>query len=473
MIRVEAQENQETSMRRDWEGQKVLIIGAARQGLALARFLAARGALPILNDQRSANQLADAMHSLVLLPVRWAVGGHPLELLNDTDLVCVSGGVPLALPIVAEALRRGIPLTNDSQIFLEAVQAPVIGITGSAGKTTTTTLVGRMARDFAQRSRRNAWIGGNIGLPLVEYLDQIQQRDLVVVEYSSFQLELMTVSPHIAAILNITPNHLDRHGTLEAYTAAKARILQYQSVEDAAVLNPEDPGAWSLREMVHGSLYTFGIHQPGGAGTYLENGWVNFTDGSRSTAVLPVEMIRLRGEHNVRNVLAAAAIACAAGFPVESIQAGVQDFGGVEHRLEYVRTWKGAAWYNDSIATAPERTLAALQSFDEPLVLLLGGRDKDLPWEKLAGKVHDRVDHVIVFGEAAEKILRALGPLQSGRTLRSIDHQPNLQAAVEAAAKIVEPGDVVLLSPGGTSYDEFTDFAERGERFRTWVKSLS
>lgn len=460
-------------MQRNWEGQKVLIIGAARQGLALARFLAARGAQATLNDQRREEQLADAMASIAGLPVRWAVGGHPMDLLDDTDLVCVSGGVPLTLPIIEEAMRRGIPLTNDSQVFLEAVQVPVIGITGSAGKTTTTTLVGRMAQDFAERTWRKAWVGGNIGLPLVEYLDQIAPDDLVVIEYSSFQLELMTVSPHIAAILNITPNHLDRHETLEAYTAAKARILQYQTVGDAAVLNPEDPGAWNLREQVRGTLYTFGLERSQFAGSYLENGWVKYSDGSRTVALLPVDMIRLRGEHNLRSVLAAAAIACVAGFPPESIQAGVRDFGGVEHRLEHVRTWKSAEWYNDSIATAPERTIAALQSFDEPLVLLLGGRDKNLPWEKLAEMVHDRVDHVIVFGEAAEKILRAIGPLQPGRTLRSIDHQPNLQAAVTAAANIVEPGDVVLLSPGGTSYDEFTDFSERGERFRTWVKSLS
>jgi UDP-N-acetylmuramoylalanine--D-glutamate ligase len=477
-------------MTRNWAGTKVLIVGAARQGLALARFLAARGAQVTLNDQHSPAQMQEAIDSLATaspdaLPVEWALGGHPLELLDRADLVCISGGVPLTLPIIVETMRRGLPLTNDSQIFMEACPAPVIGITGSAGKTTTTTLVGRMAEDFARLTRRSsgnrkAWIGGNIGLPLVEYVDAIRPDDLVIVEFSSFQLEQMTVSPHIGAVLNITPNHLDRHGTLEAYAAAKARILEFQGAEDVAVLNREDPGSWALVEKVRGRLVTFGVEKPenGASGAYLRGETLVFTDGMGEIDLLPRELIRLRGEHNLRNVLAACAIACAAGFPVESIQAGVRDFTGVAHRLELVREWKGAEWYNCSISTAPERTMADIDVFDEPLVLLLGGRDKNLPWEKLAELVHRRVDHVIVFGEAAEKILKAIGPInlggevQTGDRLQTIHRAAGLQAAMQTAAEIVQPGDVVLLSPGGTSFDEFKDFEERGERFREWVKAL-
>ncbi len=503
-------------MKRNWAGQNVLIIGAARQGLSLARYLAARGAEVTLNDQRKPEQLAEAIAALQTapspeapaelrsvtpagLPVRWALGGHPLDLLDHTDLVCVSGGVPLALPIIVEARRRGLPLTNDSQIFMDEVQAPVIGITGSAGKTTTTTLVGRMAEDYAIRSGRKAWVGGNIGLPLVEYVDQIQPDDLVIVEFSSFQLELMTTSPHLGAVLNITPNHLDRHGTLEAYTAAKARILEFQTARDFAVLSREDPGAWNLNGMVPGRLVTFGFNrpEPGQAGTFVfghasERGHasvrgyqdvgenrdsaddrVYYSDGQHDLELLPRKLIGLRGVHNLLNVLAACAVASAAGFPLESIQAGVRGFTGVTHRLEHIRTWKGSNWYNDSIATAPERTKAAIYAFDEPLVLLLGGRDKNLPWEKLAELLHRRVDHVIVFGEAADKILKAIGPLRPGSRLQTIDRRPGLQAAVQAAAQVAEPGDVVLLSPGGTSFDEFIDFEERGERFREWVQALS
>lgn len=466
-------------MKRNWTGLKVLIIGAARQGLSLARFLAARGARVTLNDQRTAEQLGSAMESLRYSPVTWSLGGHSLDLLDQADLVCVSGGVPLALRIIVEAQNRGLPLTNDSQIFMDEVQAPIIGITGSAGKTTTTTLVGRMAQDFADRTRRKAWIGGNIGLPLVEYVDQIRPDDLVIVEFSSFQLELMITSPHIGAVLNITPNHLDRHGTLQAYTAAKARILQFQTAEDTAVLSREDPGAWELSALAPGRLVTFGFNHPSPSqrGTYVLGGSrgnrLHYFDGQSDLELMSRELINLRGEHNLLNVLAACAIASAAGFPVDSIQAGVRGFHGVEHRLEYVRTWKGASWYNGSISTAPERTIADINVFDEPLVLLLGGRDKNLPWEKLVELIHRRVDHVIIFGEAREKILKAIGPLRPGSRLQTISHWPGMQAAVQAAAEVAEPGDVVLFSPGGTSYDEFKDFEERGERFREWVQALS
>lgn len=454
-----------------------MVIGAARQGLALARFLSEREARVTLNDHRSPEQMQSAVQSLAGVNVAWVLGSHPVELLDRTDLVCVSGGVPLTLPNMVEAQRRGLPLTNDSQIFMEEVNAPVIGITGSAGKTTTTTLVGRMAESAAQNSSQTsrAWMGGNIGLPLIEFVDEIQPNDQVVVEFSSFQLELMSCSPQVGAVLNITPNHLDRHGTLQAYTAAKARILDFQSEQDTAVLNREDPGAWNLAGQVRGKLISFGLDRPesGQAGTFLEGDWLCYTDGSTSQNLIPRGIIRLRGQHNLANVLAACAVAQAAGFTAKDMQAGVEGFAGVAHRLEWVRTWNGAEWYNDSIATAPERTIAAIQAFDEPLVLLLGGRDKNLPWEKLGSLIHQRVDHVLVFGEAAGKIMDAIRATSPSSRLKTLSRHSGLQEAVEAAAEVVQPGDVVLLSPGGTSYDEFKDFEERGERFRQWVKALT
>ncbi len=213
---------------KDWNGVRVLMIGGARQGLATGRYLARAGAQVTINDRRPAEQMEAAQESMSGLAIQWVLGEHPLSLLDGTDLVCVSGGVALDLPILVEAARRGLPLTNNSQIFMEAVPCRVIGITGSAGKTTTTTLVGRMAQ-AAVKPPAHAWIGGNIGLPLIDLLDQIQPADVVVLELSSFQLELMTRSPQVAAVLNITPNHLDRHGTMAAYTAAKARILAFQA----------------------------------------------------------------------------------------------------------------------------------------------------------------------------------------------------------------------------------------------------
>jgi UDP-N-acetylmuramoylalanine--D-glutamate ligase len=480
----------------DWQGKKVVIVGAARQGLALARYLSRHAARVVLNDRRPVAELQAEQHELDGLPVEWVGGGHPLSLLDAADLLCPSGGVPLDMPLVAEAQQRGIPLSNDSQIFLEAAPCPVVGITGSAGKTTTTTLVGRIAqqaypagllstgRNLTDVRERQAgvWVGGNIGNPLVDVLDDMLPGDLAVVELSSFQLEIMTRSPQVAAILNLTPNHLDRHSTMEAYAAAKGHILRHQSVQDVAVLGHDAPGSWSFREQVRGRLVTFGLSQPpdGQAGTFLREGYLKLRslDGGQphDSLLMPQSAIQLRGEHNLRNVLAACAIAVAAGLPLEAIQAAVQDFRGVPHRLQFVRSWRGADWYNDSIATAPERSIAAIRSFVEPLVLLVGGRDKDLPWDDFAELVLRRVDHLVIFGEAADKILQAVEdrrPAGKGWTRPlTCTRCKNLREAVRVAAALVQPGDVVLLSPGGTSFDEFRDFEERGECFVRWVNEL-
>ncbi|MCI0519553.1 MAG: UDP-N-acetylmuramoyl-L-alanine--D-glutamate ligase [Chloroflexi bacterium] len=450
----------------DWNGRSVLILGAARQGLALARYLAPRGARVILNDRRAEDDLHAERRAMEGAPgeVRWITGGHPLEALDGVDLVCVSGGVPLNLPLLLEAARRGIPLSNDTQIFLEAALCKVIGITGSAGKTTTTTLVGRMALNALGE---RAWVGGNIGLPLLAELDAIRGDHLVVLELSSFQLELTTRSPQVAAALNVTPNHLDRHGTMAAYTAAKARILAFQGGGDWAVLGRDDPGSWGLAAQARGRLAAFGMDDCGLACCAFRRGAALILrwDGVE-TEIMPRAWVELRGEHNLLNALAACAIAAAAGLPVEAMRAGVQGFRGVAHRLEFVRTWGGADWYNDSIATAPERAMAAMRSFDAPLVLLAGGRDKDLPWEDFAALVKARAARLVLFGEAAEKIARVLGAAVA------YTRCANLGEAVQAAARIVQPGDVVLLSPGGTSFDEFKDFEERGECFKQLVMRL-
>ncbi|MFZ5884956.1 MAG: UDP-N-acetylmuramoyl-L-alanine--D-glutamate ligase [Chloroflexota bacterium] len=475
-------------MKTNWKNKRVLILGAARQGLALARWLSIHGARVTLSDVRGEEELRAAKESLAGFGITWALGGHPLELLDAADLLCLSGGVPLTLPIVAEAVARGIPLSNDSQIFMEVVPCKTIGITGSAGKTTTTTLVGNMAKLAYQDGNRkrkdesagadvhpSAFVGGNIGDPLLNYVDDMKPEDIAILELSSFQLEQMTLSPNIAAILNITPNHLDRHGTMEAYTAAKARILEFQSKQDTAVLGHDDPGAWGLRNRVRGRLLTFSMNElaEGLDGAYLHDGLLNLREGNAYLPLLLREKIQLRGDHNVQNVLAAFAIGHAAGFPLDAMLEAVEEFRGVPHRLELVREWNGVRWYNDSIATAPERSMAAIRSFEEPIVLLLGGRDKDLPWEDLLRLANERVDHIVLFGEAAEKIEKTAAGLGSGQRRFSLTRAGGLREAVHKAAEIAEPGDVVLLSPGGTSFDEFKDFAERGERFTAWVQELS
>jgi UDP-N-acetylmuramoylalanine--D-glutamate ligase len=474
-------------MRQD-DMTQVLIVGAARQGTALARYLARHGATVVLNDRRKPSQLREARSSLAGLPIGWVLGAHPVRILEGADLVCPSGGVALELPLLEEARRRGIPLSNDSQIFLDQAPCPVIGITGSAGKTTTTTLVGRIAMAAAgvKGGPNVAWVGGNIGNPLIDVVDEMTAGDLAVIELSSFQLDLMNRAPHIAAILNITPNHLDRHGSMAAYIAAKANILKFQGPEDIAVLGRDDPGAFGLASMVKGKLATFGLAAPpeGLPSLLPEGGPLSVLDvhvrgeavvleaEGITTEVLRLEEIEMRGAHNLLNVLAACAIAAAAGLPVKAMRDGVRGFRGVPHRLEFVRRWQEADWYNDSIATAPERAIAGMRSFDEPLVLLAGGRDKDLPWDDFCTEVTRRVRHLVVFGETAPMIAEKVSRLEGERP-ETITVCSKMEQAVQRAAEIVSPGEVVLLSPGGTSFDEFPDFAERGVCFKRWVSELT
>lgn len=463
-------------MIKNWSGKNVVVVGAARQGLALTRYLVSKGAHVVLTDARSTDQLNSEIHSLAGLQIKWEVGGHPFNILDEADLVCISGGVPLTIPFILEARNRKIPLSNDSQIFMDACPCQIIGITGSAGKTTTTALVGEMAKahHIFKSSNRRAWVGGNIGNPLIEQVDQMHEDDSVVLELSSFQLEIMTSSPHIASVLNVSPNHLDRHGTMEIYRNAKVQILAHQHKNDVAILNRDDKGSWDLLNDVQSDLITFGIKQPSPHfnGTYIKNDHIYLQIMGDQVKMLPTNWIQLRGQHNLYNVLGACAIAAGASISLPAIQSAVDTFTGVSHRLQFVRTYKDADWYNDSIATAPERSMAAIRSFNEPIVLLLGGRDKNLPWDKLMALVKERVDHLLVFGEAKDIIKNALGRIEAGTRPYSVNYFDGLQQAVLSASEIVSPGDVVLLSPGGTSFDEFKDFEERGDMYQTWVNEL-
>jgi UDP-N-acetylmuramoylalanine--D-glutamate ligase len=460
-----------------YRGKRIVILGLARQGVALAQYLAAQGARVVVSDLQPATspQLAANLAALSSLTIEYVLGAHPLSLLDGADSLCLSGGVSADLPIAQEALRRHIRLTNDTQIFLEACPAGVltVGITGSAGKTTTTTLAGQMlARTLpgGGRANRAVWVGGNIGNPLIADVHRMQPGDAAVMELSSFQLEIATLSTQVAAVLNITPNHLDRHGTMEAYTAAKSRLLLNQPAGSVAILGQDDPGARGLAPLVRGRLAYFSGLSPVEEGACLRGEAVMVRWDGREHEVCAVKDIRLRGWHNVVNVLAACAISAAAGAAPEAMRAAIADFTGVEHRLELVVERGGVKWYNDSIASAPERVMAAVRSFDEPLVLLLGGRDKKLPWEALAQLAKARVKYLVLFGEARTLIQNALEAAGVAPDRYAVCAR--LAEAVGVAARRAERGDVVLLSPGCTSFDEFQDFAERGDKFREWVQAL-
>lgn len=481
--------------------QTVLIVGLAREGRVAARWLAARGARVIASDLRPPRE--DVRAELEGLGVILNIGPQTEALLEGVDALVVSPGVPQDIPLLQAARARHLPLTTEPRLFAQGCPAPIVGITGSSGKTTTTTLVARMLEASGYRT----WLGGNIGDPLLDRLDAITPEDKVVMELSSFQLLYWAetvpwsaapppwndgsgISPHIAAILNLTPNHLDRHPSMAHYAAAKANILAFQSHDDWAILNREDDivGPWAEAGRVSipagegqpsrafdmpGRLATFGFQSlDQGRGSWLENGWVMLRWEDAPQGVIAVEDIQLRGRHNLANVLAATVIAAAAGATIEGMAEAIRDFRGVPHRLEEVARLDGVLWVNDSIATAPERALAALRSFDEPIILLAGGRDKHLPWDAWAEEVHRRARVVIAFGEARPIIAQALARHRPDSRLEILITVPDLPAAVEEAQRVAHPGEVVLLSPGGTSFDAYRDFAARGQHFRQLVQQI-
>lgn len=448
--------------------KRVAVLGFARQGKALARWLPTVGAQVVVSDNRTAETLRT--ETAAFPDVEFVLGGHPESLLDGVDVLCLSGGVPMELPIVHAAQARSIRLTNDAQLFLERCPAPVIGITGSAGKTTTTTLTG----DILKRAGFKTWVGGNIGDVLLDVLNDITPDDRVVMELSSFQLDLMTTSPTIAAVLNITPNHLDRHGTMEAYTQAKGNIVRYQKAGNFAVLGYDDAGSRDLAALLPCEPVWFSGRDlvPNGAflvGQRLVLVGTASPDGD-SYVICEKADIPLRGDHNVLNVLAACAITGVAGVSPDVMASAIRDFKAVAHRLETVRVLNGVTYVNDSIATAPERVVAALHSYTETLILLAGGKDKNLPWEDMIRLALRVCRHIVAFGQAGQIVVDMVAQVSGSDA--QVTQVATLAEAVREAAAWAQSGDVVLLSPGGTSYDAYPDFAARGEHFRQLVMAL-
>ena len=448
--------------------KRVTVLGLGIEGVDLVRYLASQGASVTVSDVKTPEELSRRIQELDGLPVRFSLGQHRAEDVASAELLFVSQGVPLTLPALREARKRGVPISSMTRLFLELCPATVVGITGSSGKTTTTALVAAM---FAACGRRHV-VGGNIGVGLLGLLGQITPDTWVVLEMSHSQLETAGHSPHVACVLNVTPNHLDRY-TWEEYVALKLRILQDQKRNDIAVLNLDDEVACSFATEAPGQVVWFSTKRlPSGDAAFIREGAVVWRQGSVETKLFGVDEIPLRGAHNVANVLAAVAIAGAVGLEAHAVAQAVREFKPVPHRLELAGRVDGAAYYNDSIATTPERTLAGLRSFSEPVVLLLGGREKKLPLEELAREALVRCRAVVCFGEAGSLLEQALHAAASAAA-PPVACVATMADAVKAARGYAQPGDVVLLSPACTSYDAYDNFEERGEDFRRIVGRLA
>lgn len=443
-------------------GSRALVLGLGREGIDLARFLAAHGAHVTVADDKRSDQLGEALATLADLPLGPPIAEARAATVEPGafDLLYVSPGVPPEHPLVQSFRAGGTPVSSLVALFFTLCPAPIVGVTGSAGKTTTTALLGAIFREAGRR----VLVGGNIGQPLLGKVDAISPEDWVVLELSSFQLEPLTQSPSIAVVTNVTPNHLDRHPSMEAYWRAKGQILAHQSPSDTAILNADD--AWSRRYEPRGRVWRFSLQGDTDAEAVLRDG-VLVVHGE---TLLRAEEVQLPGRHNLANALAASLAARAAGIDLGPIAAATRTFRGVPHRLQPVAVIDGVRWINDSIATAPERSIAALRSIDEPIVLLAGGRDKHLPMEEWARLIVQRSRHVVLFGEMGGLVREAIEAADP--SYRSMSVARTMDEAVALAARHALPGDVVLLSPGGTSYDMYRDFEERGADFTRAVLGL-
>jgi len=444
----------------------VMGLGLFGGGVAAARFFAERGARVTVTDLKTADALAPSVAALEGLPVALHLGGHEAGDFTGADLLVVSPAVPKDSPYLAMASEAGARITSEMNLFVEACPAPIVGVTGSAGKSTTTALAGAMLARC-----RPTRVGGNIGRSLLADLDAIRPNEIVVLEMSSFQLEDLAAvedSPRVAVVTNISPNHLDRHITLDNYIDAKKNILRFQGPDDVAVLNTDDPEVRTWAGEALGRVLFFSLQTPVDEGVYADGGNAVFRLGGREERVDLLDRLRLRGRHNAANALAAAAAARALGADVGAIAKAAGAFEPLPHRLQPAGTVGGVQFIDDSKATTPAAAVVAMEALAEPIVLIAGGYDKKSDPAVMVEALRRRARGVVLLGVTADRLEQAIG--EGGPP---VERAADLPSAVRAAASMARPGDVVLLSPGHASWDMFENYEQRGEVFRRAVDDLA
>jgi len=448
------------------KNKRVLVVGLGRSGIAAAMFLRRQGARVTVSDARSAVALAKEIPALLDAGIMVESGGHGLLTFRRQDLIVISPGVPLDTPEVKQVIGYGMPVIGELEFASRFLQGRILAITGSNGKTTTTTLVGRILEEGGVETL----VGGNIGTPVIDLVAKSTDETVSVLEVSSFQLETIEqFRPWIAIVLNITPDHLDRHGNFENYAAMKTRITERQEAEDYLVLNAEDKPTQMVAAKTKAQVFWFSPRRPIKQGAFIHGESIVFVarEGAKAEPVMPVAEIPLKGAHNVENVLAAVCAARLAGVPAEKIRSAVAGFKAVEHRLEFVSTVQGVEYFNDSKATNVDAAMKAVAAFPGGIHLILGGKDKGSDYTLLAPLLRERVKAVYTIGSAAEKIERELHGVVKMVGAGTMD------VAVREAQKAAVAGDVVLLSPACSSFDQFENYEHRGRTFRQIVHELS
>lgn len=449
-----------------WRGKRVTVVGLARSGAAAAELLLREGAAVSVTDRRAATELAAWTGRFAPGSIRWFLGGHPDEAFQGADLIVLSPGVSPTLSSIHDARSRGIPVWSEVELASRSLRAPLVAITGSNGKSTTTALTGAICRAAGRRT----FVGGNLGVPLCEAAAPDAAWDEVVAEISSFQLETIeTFRPAVAALLNVTPDHLDRYPDVAAYAAAKFRIFECQRAEDAAVVNADDAiGMTPSRLSRIGSrrVEFSRLKAPSGDGVWVADREIRYRIDGRAGVICGVDRIRIAGVHNLENALAAAAIALLRGIAAETVARVLSEFPGLEHRLEFVREKGGVTYINDSKGTNVGAVLKSLEGFERPVILIAGGVAKGADFSALRPMVGRRVKQTIVIGEARSALRKAL------EGVTAVAEADGLAEAVRMAAGSAVAGDTVLLSPACASFDLFKDFEDRGRQFKALVQAL-
>jgi UDP-N-acetylmuramoylalanine--D-glutamate ligase len=449
-------------------GKSVLVVGLGKSGVASALFLKAHGARVTVSDTKSGDELHNEIPILLDHGIAVETGGHGERTFRGQDLIVVSPGVPVDAPALLQARNLGEPVIGEIELAAQFLPGPIVAITGSNGKTTNTTLVG----EIMNAGGLPALVGGNIGTPAISLAEQAKRETVIVLEVSSFQLEtIQTFRPKVAVVLNVTPDHLDRHRTFDAYVDAKARIFENQDKADFAVLNADDPTCVALAARTKAQVFWFSRQKEVQQGAWVREGTIVFRDASGQREMMLVSEIPLKGAHNLENVLAAICAGALMGCTSEKIRQAVREFKAVEHRLEFVATIRGVDYYNDSKATNVDATIKALESFPANVHLILGGKDKGSDYSLLNELLRQRVKRVYTIGAAAAKIESQIVSAKDGGP--EIVPAETLENAVRKAHAVAQPGDVVLLAPACASFDQFKNYEQRGQVFKETVKALS
>jgi len=446
------------------QNKRALVVGLGKSGVASALFLKSRGARVTVSDSKPEAELRDEILLLLEHGIAVETGGHGDRTFRGQDLIVVSPGVPFDAPQLAQARALGEPVIGEIELAAQFLPGPIVAITGANGKTTTTSLAG----EIIAAAKPHVLVGGNIGTPAITFADQAQPDTWIVLEVSSFQLETIeTFRPRIAVILNITPDHLDRHKTFANYVNAKARIFENQQPSDFTVLNADDATTAGLADRTRAQLFWFSRKTSVEKGACVHCGNVVFRDSHGERAIMPLDEIPLKGGHNLENILAGITIGILAGCPPAAIRAAARNFKAVEHRLEFVTAIAGVEYYNDSKATNVDATIKALESFPGNIHLILGGKDKGSDYTVLNDLLRERVKRVYTIGAAAAKIESQI------KSAVEIDHAETLDTAIRRASESAVPGDVVVLAPACASFDQFQNYEHRGRLFKETVHSMA